>query len=175
MPVYPVVPERVELSGRYPHMAPADTVIWERFLEATGAQFAAVAYDVALGGSIPSDPALSDAERRGWQYVTAKKIDAVLYLPREAWIVEVKPSASLAAVGQVLGYTLLAQRDPFTHLPLVPVIVTDTMSADTKYVCDEFGIDYLEFPESPLVVKPATTADEDGAALLRRQLEEGAP
>lgn len=160
MPVFPLIVHPPALVGNYPHMARRDGVLWERFLAAVGPQFVGFAYDVALGGIQPTDETLSPAEVQGWRYSTASKIDAVGFREEEAWIIEVKPAASLAAVGQALGYLLLAEREPFTDLPLVPVIVTDHASGDVKYVATLLGIDVLEYPEPPAVVggRPELTA-----------------
>jgi len=146
MPVYPVAWVAVEKSGRYPHMFKHDISIWERFLDAYGGQFTAAAYDVALGG-ITTDAADADpAMVKGWQYSTAKKIDAAVRNDEEVWLCEVRPDAGLAAVGSVIGYALLSEVDPWTALPIVPVIVTDRMDGDTKLVCRELEILVIELP-----------------------------
>jgi hypothetical protein len=146
MPVYPVEWVAVEKSGRYPHMFKHDISIWERFLDAYGGQFTGACYDVALGG-ITTDAADADpAMVKGWQYSTAKKIDAAVRNDEEVWLCEVRPDAGLAAVGSVIGYALLSEVDPWTPLPIVPVIVTDRMDGDTKLVCRELEILVIELP-----------------------------
>lgn len=149
MPVYPVEWVPVVISGRYPQMQKHDVRIWERFLAVHGGEFEAAAYNVALGGVEPGAAELSEAERLMWRYNTAKKIDAALRRPGECWICEVKPTASLSAIGQVLGYTLLQKADPFTDLPVFPVIVTDAVDPDVRYVAGQFNVTLLTFPESP--------------------------
>jgi hypothetical protein len=101
---------------------------------------------VALGG-ITTDAADADpAMVKGWQYSTAKKIDAAVRNDEEVWLCEVRPDAGLAAVGSVIGYALLSEVDPWTPLPIVPVIVTDRMDGDTKLVCRELEILVIELP-----------------------------
>ena len=146
MPVYPVQWVPLDKSGRYPHMFKHDISIWERFLDAYGGQFTAAAYDVALGGITTDDPDASPELVKGWQYSTAKKIDAAVRNEEEVWLCEVRPDAGLAAVGSVIGYALLSEVDPWTPLPLVPVIVTDRMDGDTKLVCRELEILVIELP-----------------------------
>jgi hypothetical protein len=146
MPVYPITWVPVEKSGRYPHMFKHDISIWERFLDAYGGQFTDAVYDVALGGITTDDPDADAAMVKGWQYSTAKKIDAAVRNDVEVWLCEVRPDAGLAAVGSVLGYAILSESDPWTPLPLVPVIVTDRMDGDTKLVCQEFEILVIELP-----------------------------
>lgn len=147
-PVYPVTQEQPALTGNYPHMARRDAPIWERFLQSQGARFTGVAYDVALGGVVPEGADEKDETVIGWRYSTAVKIDAVLFSPSEAWIVEVKPNASLSAIGQVLGYMLLAELDQFTSLALIPTIITDNLSADVRYVADQLNIQVIVVPET---------------------------
>jgi hypothetical protein len=166
MPVYPVEWVAVEKSGRYPHMFKHDIAIWERFLDAYGGQFDAACYDVALGGITTDAPDADPAMVKGWQYSTAKKIDAAVRNDVEVWLCEVRPDAGLAAVGSVLGYALLSESDPWTALPLVPVIVTDRMDGDTKLVCREFEILVIELPR-----QDATAADAAAPVLSSRALE----
>jgi hypothetical protein len=99
---------------------------------------------------------------KGWQYSTAKKIDAAVRNAEEVWLCEVRPDAGLAAVGSVLGYAILSESDPWTPLPLVPVIVTDRMDGDTKLVCQEFEILVIELPRldaaAPADLPPVVTS-----------------
>jgi len=147
MPVYPVEWLPIRAGAKYPHMSKHDSAIWDRFLDAYGGEFDAVCYDVALGGRVTMDPEATEAERLGWQYDTAKKIDAAVAAPEEVWICEVRPSAGLAAVGSVLGYAILSDVDKWTDKALVMTIVTDNMDDDTKLVCQELEIQVLELPE----------------------------
>lgn len=165
MPVYPLDLEAPALTGRYPQMAKRDADIWERFLSSHGGEFESVAYNVALGGVIPQDEGITEEDRLGWRYVTAKKIDAIAIRPGECWIIEVKPNASLSAIGQVLGYVLLAEQDRFTPLPFFPVIVTDNVDRDVRYVAEQLNISILVFPEaipSP-AIREATAEEKDAA------------
>jgi hypothetical protein len=147
MTVYPLVPQPVRKVGHYPHMARRDVSLWERFLDAFGGDFDSFAYDVALGGLEPADPGIPEAERRGWRYATAAKIDAVGFRPDEVWIIEVKPNASFSALGQLLAYSLLAEREPFTRLPLLAVLVTDNATPDMLYVAGQLGIPVYQVAE----------------------------
>ena len=147
MPVYPVTWEKWRASGRYRHMFKHDVAIWERFLDAYSGAFLEVAYDIALGGMVPTDPTADEPSRKMWQYSTAKKIDAAVRNDDEVWLCEVRPQAGLAAVGSVIGYAILSDRDPWTTQPLVMVIVTDSMDGDTKVVCQELEIQVIELPE----------------------------
>ncbi len=147
MPVYPPTWLPLVKNGYYPHLAKHDAMIWERFLDVYGGNWLDVAYDVALGGFLLAEDTGSEAERLGWQYSTALKIDAVLRRNDDVWIVEVKPSAGVSAIGAALSYVALAEDDPFDTRPLFPAVVTDHASGDIKRVAEKLGVTLIEVPE----------------------------
>jgi hypothetical protein len=140
MPVYPIDWRPLLRTGDYPHMAPRDLAIWETFLDALGDQFDAVAYDVALGGFLLDPGAGSEAERLGWRYSTALKVDAVLAREGEVWCVEVKPSAGVSAIGAALCYAEMARADGFTTEEIIPAVVTDHASPDIQFCASTLGV-----------------------------------
>jgi len=149
MPVYKPEFFKPELLGYYPHMARRDAVIWERYLKLEARSWLGFAYDVALGGMKVTDPLASEAELLAWQFSTAQRVDVVGDRATEHWIIEVRAQARVGAVGAVMGYTLLAQREPWTHLPLVPAVVTDNMSPDVRWVAEQFNVQVIIVPEPP--------------------------
>lgn len=160
MPVFPVDWQPVVKTGRYPHMAKLDAAIWERFLDQYGVNFTAAAYDVALGGFLPDEDQGDLAMRKGWQYATALKIDAVLQREGELWIVEVKPGGGTAGVGAALCYTILAERDGFSAFPLVPVLVTDRSNPDVLFCAAMLGVTVIAVDE-PLDVDREVSGETD--------------
>jgi len=144
MPVYPLVWTPLIKSGHYPHMAKLDAAIWERFLDQYADNYLEVAYDVALGGFLPNEDQGDLPTRTGFQYSTALKVDAVLRREGEVWIVEVKPSGSVSAIGAALCYTVLAAQDGFSDWPLVPAVVTDRASPDIFYCAEALGVTLVE-------------------------------
>lgn len=149
MPVYPVEFFPPALLGHYPHMARRDAVIWERYLKLEASSWLGFAYDVALGGVVVDDPLGSEAEKLGYQFSTAQRVDVVGDRGTEHWIIEVRSQARVGAIGAVMGYTLLAQREPWTHLPLIPVVITDNMSPDVRWVAEQFSVQVIVVPEAP--------------------------
>jgi hypothetical protein len=143
VPVYPIVRELPVLTGNYPQMARRDARIWEAFLREHPLIFEEVAYNVALGGRELTGQDEDEATLRGWQYATAKKVDAVCWRRDEIWMVEVKPNASLSSIGQVLGYVILAQVDGFPTLPLRPIVITDQVDADVAFVAETLGVQII--------------------------------
>lgn len=138
--VYPVEWHPTTFRGDYPHFAKRDAPVWTRWLDLYADRFDAFAYDVALGGALAGDAVGSDAELRGWQYVTAIKLDAVGRTPTEAWLFEVRPEATVSAVGSVICYEAVAKRDSVFPRELVKAIVCESMQVDVKYVCQLLDI-----------------------------------
>jgi len=105
----PKVPK--EKLRKYPHMLPNDIEIWERFLRNFPALFDRIDYDLHVGdarGFSEGDP---DWKRRLAEALTKFRIDAVGWQGERPTIIEVKPYASLSALGQLLGYRYFFQRD----------------------------------------------------------------
>jgi len=142
-PVYPIEWVPPALLGGYPNMARRDVEIWEGFLRTGPPKLQRVAYNAALGGQVPNDPAASEAMLRGWAYSSAMKVDALLDWGDHWWIAEVKPSATTSAIGQALGYTLLAEREALTELPMIPTIITDAVSPDMLWLCEQLDINLV--------------------------------
>lgn len=148
-PVYEVAWKDASERGDYPHMAKHDAAIWERFLEAYAPHFTRFAYDVALGGFTTEGDATDEAQRKGWQYSTAKKIDVVAERPDDCWIIELRPHAGVSALGSALCYEVLAGVDKFTDKPVVAVVVTDRSDPDIRFCANELGVTLIEMDEQP--------------------------
>jgi hypothetical protein len=144
MPVYPIEFAPPALLGGYPNMQRRDALIWEAFLRTVPVGLERVAYNVALGGVAPNDPTASEAMLRGFAYSTASKPDVVCDFGAVWWVCEVKPSATLGAVGQALGYTLMAEREALTELPMLPTIITDAAAPDLIWVCEQLDINLVQ-------------------------------
>lgn len=168
MPVYPVERLPVTHRGSFPGMAKHDAVIWHRFLDAYADAFDSFAYNVALGGPVIAPEHGEEAARLQWQYANALKVDAVGFRPAEAWIIEVKPSAGVSAIGAALCYAELAQVDRFTDLALTPVVVTDQASPDIKLCARELGVVIFELP-APLPAYARIAPGRPGAGVSAAQ------
>lgn len=149
MPVYPVERFPIEYRGHFPNMSKHDRQIWGRFLDNYGVAFDHFAYNVALGGPVLGPEFGPEQARQQWRYANALKVDAIGFRSTEVWIIEVKPSANVSAIGAALCYAELAQVDKFTDLPLTPVVATDQASPDIKYCAEQLGVLVFELPEPP--------------------------
>lgn|SRR5574341_560033 len=156
MPVYPFDPVPAVKSGDYPHMASRDVTVWERWLDQFGGELLGVVYDVALGGMEPPEDAGDERMKRAWRYSTAIKVDAVALAEGGTLVIEVKPRASLSAIGQALGAATMMELDNPTNYEPTPCVVTDECTPDVRYVCDQLGVVLYEvgFDESILTIPP---------------------
>jgi hypothetical protein len=128
-------------------MARHDGALWERYLKVSAQLWTGFAYDVRLGGRETSDPDATADEKYMWRVNTAERIDVVGDRGSEHWVIEIRPNAKLGALGSAIGYVLLAQREPWTHLPLVPAVLTDNCSPDFRWVADQLGVQVIIVPE----------------------------
>jgi hypothetical protein len=126
--------------GDYPHFSKRDAAVWSRWLAEYATRWGAFAYDVAVGGMTLPDVGASDAERRGWQYMTALKIDACGWTEEAIWIFEVRPEARVSALGSALGYALVCERDKVFDRKLIPAVVCESMQADVEWCCEQLGV-----------------------------------
>jgi len=147
MPVYPIERLPTDHRGHIPNMAKHDRLIWLRFLDNYADAFESFAYNVALGGpSLPPEQGTEQA-RLQWQYANSLKVDAVGFRQDDTWIIEVKPSAGVSAIGAALCYAELAQVDRFTDRNLVAVVVTDQATPDIRFCAEQLGVVIFELPE----------------------------
>lgn len=140
MTVYPIEWQPVAATGYYRHLQRRDVETWERFIGKHGTEWDAVAYDVAVGGLEPQLENLSDAERTGWRYTTALKIDVLLKRGPLLTVAEVKPSGSVSALGAALCYPrLLAREHPALELQGGAVICGST-TPDFEWLAQQLNI-----------------------------------
>ena len=138
--VYPVQVLPATFRGHWPHMARRDAVIWSRFLDRPPAAFLGFAYDVAVGGYKLEGLDLQPQDALGWQYNTALKVDAVGLTADQAWVIEVRPEATVSALGAALTYALVLDREAVFELPLLPVICCETIQPDVEWACGRLGV-----------------------------------
>lgn len=124
----------------YPHMSKADSAIWERFLDKYPEQFDQVQYDFHVGDAPPFNTLMDDGEDKNQDMLYRKRIDAIGHRSDTCFIIELKPNAGMSTIGQVKGYKYLYDEEGWTSKKTVPMIVTDSMSADTQRYCEKEGV-----------------------------------
>ena len=87
------------------HMAEKDIPLWASyFLSAEGQAYTAWEFDVLVGDPEEPGPFFPASLRRQALYLNALKIDAVGWFFATPTLIECKPNAGLAALGQIIGY-----------------------------------------------------------------------
>jgi len=127
----------------YPHLMVGDIVIWEQYLGTVDHGFGSFDYDVHVGEGIVLMEEWEPEIKAMALALSEKRIDVVGWVDDVPTIIEVKPSASLSAIGQVLCYReLYSTRFPGVIRPLL-VIVTDFELPDIRKLCKTFGISFV--------------------------------
>jgi len=129
------------LLRKYPHLSTEDIPVWERFLKANPDFYESVAYDVHVGtGSIP--PAhLDETTKSMWTRLTQKRIDIVGRRPDKIDIIEVKPILRPSALGQVLTYKNLYEKQFSPEHPTRAVILFELSQPDMIATAEDMGIE----------------------------------
>lgn len=125
---------------KYPHMMPADVFIWERYIDQNPGTWERVAYDVAVGQGTPLDTIVSPETGGDINRLYQRKIDVVAEKGNTTAIIEVKPRASTAALGQVRGYMALFEREHKPSGLLVPIIVTNELLPEMDILAKDAGV-----------------------------------
>jgi hypothetical protein len=133
-----------EVRIKYPHMMPEDTAIWTAFLEGGKYIPDKVWYDVKVGQPMPMPGGEPPWMKKYVSYSTRKRIDVVARVGLDHWVIECKPNAGHAALGQVIHYARAFMREYEYPGEVVPVIITDSMDPDLKIDYQEIGIVVIE-------------------------------
>lgn len=125
---------------KYTHMLPAEEQIWDRFLVLHGDYFERFEYDKHVGEPIAPPPHVIEPYRSAALVLSLLRIDAVGYRGPEVWIFEVKPTAGLSAIGQLISYRDWWLKQVGRPEKLYLAVVTDALSPNVEMVLKEEGI-----------------------------------
>jgi hypothetical protein len=132
---------------RFPHMLAGDIALWRKWLNKYGTNFQVYLYDLHVGAGVPILPGTLAQYRLQAEISSKKRIDVVARRAGEIYIIEVKPYASLSAIGQVLCYSALYKKEFNPTERVIPCIVTDYVYADEAYLFKFYGIEYYSVLE----------------------------
>ena len=124
----------------YPHMMAEDIDVWSKYLRDPLVPIREVWYDVHVGGAIALPEGAGAIEQQVALGVSRKRIDVVAGVGGGFWVVEVKPLASMLALGQVLSYTRLFKQEFAPVGEVWPVIVCDAVDEDLLDEFDAAGV-----------------------------------
>jgi len=114
--------------------------IWERYLDAHANDWDSFEYDVRVGEGVQVAAEQPEYFKTMARALSEKRIDVVGRSRGEVWIIEVKPSAMLSAVGQLISYQILyEERFPVPGSTEL-LIVTDRVGPDLENLCKKLRI-----------------------------------
>lgn len=124
----------------YPHMLAEDIAVWTKFLESQRYEIVEVWYDVHVGAPIDLGEEAEELALAVARGVSRKRIDCVCRVGPDLWVVEVKPFANMTALGQVLTYTRLFEKEFSDPGRVKAVVVCDTADEDLADEFQELGV-----------------------------------
>lgn len=128
------------ILSKYPHMKPADVLIWERFIEKFPAYFNTVDYDFHVGEGADFLPTGEDTPDERENRLYQKKIDVVGYIDNVAWLIEVKPEAGMSALGQMITYNSLVNKDALFSSPPKLLVLCNRIVTDMSDIFSAHNI-----------------------------------
>lgn len=139
----PIIWLPAEKRYKYPHMAPNDVSMWEKFLDNHIQELNEVAYDVRVGiGQDPGEtfePNIREMAIKLTQY----RIDVLNKGTRHYDIIEVKRDPGPGAVGQLLSYFDLFIRSYPELTPVKLILICNRTTPDLVTVLNSYNIDYF--------------------------------
>lgn len=127
-------------SPFYPHMKPRDIEIWERFIDAYPDAYIECQYDFHVGDAPAFDTTVEGIADANQHMLYQLKIDVVGYKSNSRDIIEVKPDASPASIGQLIGYRTLYVRDEKPSQNVGTVLITNVERPNMRYLCAQNGV-----------------------------------
>ena len=125
---------------RFKHLLPGEVSIWKRFLSEYGSNWAWYEYDIHLGSGIEIFEYWDEKIKKLAKALTQYRIDVIGHREGSITIFEIKPDTGLSALGQVLSYKVLYERDIDSDVDIDLAIVTDRISKDIIYIYNKYNI-----------------------------------
>lgn len=132
------------MGAKYPHMLPAEVRRWDAFLDRFGMPVGKVSYDVHLGDGAPIDPTWPTWMAAMVKTLSTHRVDVVIERPDEVVIIEVKGTAGMGAVGQLVGYEALWVKERGLDRPVKLLLVCENCESDMRAVFDWYEIEVVE-------------------------------
>jgi hypothetical protein len=132
----------------YPHMLPPDARIWDAFVYLHSTAFTNVQYDVHVGEGMPRQQHWDDSIYRMAKIITQRRIDVIGWKNQIPWIIEVKQSPGVSAVGQLVSYKTLYLREYPQHISVKLYLICDRLDQDIAFVLRQNNIFFTVVPIS---------------------------
>ena len=124
----------------YPHLLAEDIDVWSKYLVKPIAPILRVWYDVRVGAPVKLGSDADETTHKIAAGITRKRIDVICRVGGGYWVVEIKPYASMLALGQVVSYHRLFVEEYRPDGETWPVIVCDAVDEDLLSEFDAMGV-----------------------------------
>lgn len=123
----------------FPHLMPAEAIIWTRFMAQHGHEWDRWDYDVRVGEGRPVDPSWPREIQDMARHLTRKRIDAIGWRGNSPTIFEVTPRAGRATLGAIWMYAELFDREHPEHPVATTAVVTVRIDPDVLATFERDG------------------------------------
>lgn len=141
---------------RFPHLLPADCILWQKFLDLHAGEYSQLIYDVRVGNGTDPGPEYTDNVRYDAITLSQRRVDVVGYQAKIITLFEVTTSAGLTALGQLMAYPKLYVDTYTPALPVKPHLVTYQFQADIEKIFVAQGIEYTVIGGAPPYIEKET-------------------
>ena len=126
--------------SQFPHLSPAENTLFRRWLILHENEFERFDFDVRVGEGAREPVPTLDKIAQGFVTLTQKRIDVVAHRPGEIWIIEVRPRADQTALGNLMGYRTLYQRQFSPAETVKLMVITDRIGDDDRMIFMTAGV-----------------------------------
>lgn len=129
-------------QGYPPHMSDEDFKIWQRYKLSALKDIRSMYFDVGLGGQTEVPPGTPTEYATMWTRNTQKRIDVLLDAGNEWRLIELRAHATGAALGRLLMYKDMFDKEPPDARPVALYLITDQLDNDVKATAEAVGVIY---------------------------------
>lgn len=123
-------------------MSGIDFTVWIPFQQKHKSEWLRLYFDVGLGDGRDNLTDVTEAERLFWMRETQKRADVIAEAADRVYIIELRDTAQLNAVGRLLGYIKLWNQAPPIAKPMTAWLATNALDPDVRDLCADNGILY---------------------------------
>lgn len=125
-----------------PNLTPLDLEVWRRFLLLRPLMFERFEFQVPVGTPQSLPLSASDADRRVWDKLTSKRIDAVGVNGDGFTVIEVKPRGGASALGQALVYRDLFVQKRKPVQPVAALVLCNYVDDDVRLTALRYNVSF---------------------------------
>ena len=132
---------------QYPAMTRLESEITRAWLRLFGIAYDRIEFNVRLGEGVELGEGFSEQTRQAALLSTQKRADVIAWLVGQPDVVEVKDRISLGAIGQLLGYQLLWNREHPDETIGNLLVIGRNMMPGIDVALRQYAIAWLLFPD----------------------------